>query len=146
MLAFARFPATSVEMPFTTWLAPSVVTTTGAGHEATPLSASPQVNVTVTIELFQPAASGGGLMVPEIAGGVLSRFTVRDAGAVFPARSVAVPEMTWLAPSVLTVIGDGQEATPLVLSEHVKLNVTSELYQPAALGGAEGFTVMVGGS
>src|SRR5260370_25554689 len=33
------------------------------------------------------------------------------------------------------VTGDGQMATPLVLSEHLKLTVTLELFHPVAFGG-----------
>jgi len=41
-------------------LAPSVVTVTGAGQFATPEMASLQVKLTVTLELFHPAAFGAG--------------------------------------------------------------------------------------
>src|SRR6516162_9357486 len=125
----AVFPALSVAVP-TTGLVPSEVTLSGEVHDATPLSASEQVKVTVTAEELKPPASGGGLIVPEMVGGVLSRFMVTDRVAVFPARSVAVPEISWLAPSVLTVTGDGQTAIPLVLSEHAKVTVTLELFHP----------------
>ena len=84
-------------------------------------------------------------MVPEIVGGVLSRLTVTDVVALFPALSVTVPDTTWFAPSFVTKIGDGQNATPLVLSEHVKLTVTLELFQPAAFGAGLMVAEMDGG-
>src|SRR5258708_3904555 len=145
-LVVAVFPATSVAEPITTWPAPSVVTATGDEQDATPLNASEHEKLTVTLELFQPAASGGGLIVPEMVGGVMSRFTVTDVVAVFPAKSVAVPETTWFAPSMVTATGGGQNATPLVLSEHVKLTVTLELFHPAGFGSGLRLAEMIGGS
>src|SRR5260370_25366576 len=91
-LVLAVFPATSVAVPVTIWLALSAVTATVAAQNATPLSASEQVKLTVTAELFQPFASGGGLIAAKMFGGVLSRFTATEAVAAFPALSVAVPE------------------------------------------------------
>lgn len=73
-----------------------------------------------------------------IEGGVLSTLMVAVACAVLPARSVAEPETTWPAPSEATVIGGGQLAMPERVSAHVKLTVTSVLFQPAVLGA--GFT------
>ncbi|PYQ14047.1 MAG: hypothetical protein DMF80_13405 [Acidobacteria bacterium] len=93
-LVVAAFPATSAAEPVMTWFAPSVVTATGDEHDAAPLSASKHLKVTVTFELFQPPASGGGSMTPVMVGGVLSRFTMTDAVAVLPAKSVAVPDTT----------------------------------------------------
>src|SRR5260370_4864173 len=145
-LVVAVFPATSVVGPTTTCLVPWVVSATGDEQDATPLNASEHEKLTVTLELFQPAASGGGLIVPEMVGGVMSRFTVTDVVAVFPAKSVAVPETTWFAPSMVTATGGGQNATPLVLSEHVKLTVTLELFHPAGLGSGLRLAVMIGGS
>jgi len=52
------------------------------------------VKVTVTFELFHPAAVGAGDAEALIVGGVLSRLTVTDVEAVFPAMSVAVPDIT----------------------------------------------------
>src|SRR2546428_10001750 len=85
-------------------------------------------------------------MVPEMTGGVLSRFTVTDAVAVFPALSTAVPFTTWFAPSVVTATGDGQTAIPLVLSAHVKLTVALELFHPAGFGDGLRVPAMIGGS
>jgi len=48
-----------------------------------------------------------GLLMPKD-GGVKSKFTVALVVAVFVAVSTAVPEITWFAPSVLTVAGEEQ--------------------------------------
>src|SRR5271167_3391694 len=133
-VVMAVFPAISVAAPCTICPAPAVATATGEGQIATPLRASEHVNVTVTAELFHPSASGGGLIVSEMTGAVLSRFTATDVVAVSPAWFFAVRVMTWFAPFVVTRTGDGQEAIPLASSEHVKLTVTLELFQPAAFG------------
>src|SRR5262249_19804650 len=58
-----RLPALSTAGPVTVWPAPSPVTVTGSGHEATPDSASEQVNVTVTALFCQPAALASGATV-----------------------------------------------------------------------------------
>ncbi len=79
-----------------------MATVIGEGHVAIPDSVSLQANVTVTFELFQPAALAAGEMLTEIVGGVLSMLIVTHAGAVFPAASSTWTQTTWLAPSVLT--------------------------------------------
>ena len=61
--------------------------------------------VTVTGVLFQPLLLGLGVAVAVIIGGVIPIFSVTFAVLVFPALSVAVPVMTWFAPSVLTTMG-----------------------------------------
>ena len=70
--AEAVFPALSVAVPRTSWLAPSVLTVTGAEQEAMPDVLSEQVNVTTTLVLFQPKASAAGFANAEIVGGTLS--------------------------------------------------------------------------
>src|SRR5947209_6651004 len=70
----------------------------------------------------------------------------------FPARSVARSLVTlWLAPSPLSSLLVGQEATPepslpsaSLGSEQVKSTVTSVRYQPAELGVAVGPPVITG--
>ena len=89
------------------------------------------------------APSKGDVMVR--VGGVLSRLITREAVAVLPARSRAVPEIAWLAPSVLTRMGPGQKSIPLSESEHVNVAVTLELFHPAALGGGLSAVDMTGG-
>src|SRR6266700_1538396 len=99
----------------------------------------------VTSEVFQPAAFGTGAEVAASTGGVLSILTVTDVGSLlFPARSVAFPVTTWLAPSVVTLTGSGQEATPEASSVHIKDTVTLPLFQPAALGAGIMLPLMVG--
>jgi hypothetical protein len=69
-----------------------VDTVIGAGQNPTPLPRSEQLNVTVTLELFQPAVFGAGLAEAVMAGGALSIFNVTLVEAVLPALSVTVPE------------------------------------------------------
>jgi hypothetical protein len=90
----ATLPALSMAVPETDWLTPSVVTVCGGGQVATPEDESVQLNVTVGLLLFQPAAFGTGDTTAVIAGDVWSTLTVTEVLAVFPATSVAVPEMT----------------------------------------------------
>jgi len=98
--AVAEFPALSTAVPATIWPAPSPLTVTGVGHDAIPLRLSEQAKETVTLELFQPAALGGGAARPESTGSVLSILTVTEAVATKPAWFTAVPVTTWFAPSV----------------------------------------------
>src|SRR5436305_1845100 len=81
----AVLPAKSVACLVIAWLPPSALTSTGLGHTATPEPASLHENITVTSELFHPAALARGLAVAEMAGGVLSIFNVTLTLAVFPA-------------------------------------------------------------
>ena len=97
-VAVAVFPALSVAMPRACWSAPSTAMVTGAVQSATPLSASAQLNVTVTGWLFQPFGLGTGSRVDVIVGGSVSSFTVVEALAVLPARSDA-SALTELGPS-----------------------------------------------
>jgi hypothetical protein len=83
-------------------LAPSALTATGDGQVATPDKESAHEKVTVTLELFQPLEFAPGEALAVIVGAVLSIFTVMLVLAVFPALSVAVPEMVF-EPSVVTV-------------------------------------------
>jgi len=143
-----EFPATSVHVPGTDWFSPSVVTMTGLVREATPDNESTQLKLTVTSELFQPLAFGGGEVLAVILGGVLSRFTETVTVAEFPALSVHVPMSCWSAPSIRIKTGGVREATPEPpsLSSHSKLTTTSELFQPLAFGVGVVLAVMIGGS
>src|SRR5579872_5147561 len=69
---------------------------------------------------------------------------VTVAAAGLPALSVAVPVTTWPAPCALRFTGDGQDATPLMASAHVKVTVTAEVFHPVASGGGFMVAVMVG--
>jgi hypothetical protein len=140
-LADEIFPALSTAEPAAIWPAASALSVAGAVHVAIPDSVgwSWQLKVTVTAALFQPKLFAGGTALAAMVGGVLSRLMLIDVEAEFPARSVAVPLITWFAPSVLTVTDGGQDATPEVLSEQVKVTTTLELFQPklSAAGAAE---------
>src|SRR5690348_11110529 len=70
-------------------------------------------------------------------------LTVAATVALLPALSVAVPVVTWPAPSAVSVVGLLQSATPDGASEQVYATVTSPLYQPAALA-AGACAVMTG--
>jgi hypothetical protein len=50
-----------------------------------------------------------------------------------------------LVPSVDTVTGDGQLATPESESPHAKVTATLELFHPLAFGTGDGVAVIVGG-
>ena len=141
----AWLPALSTAVPLTTCPALSVLTVTGSGHRAIPLTASLHVKLTRTSVLFQPAAFGSGLTTVLTLGRLLSMLSVTDALAWFPATSTAVPLTTCPAPSVLTVTGSGHRAIPLRASVHVKLTCTSALLQPAALGAGLTDALMTGG-
>jgi hypothetical protein len=79
-----------------------------------------------------------------IVGLVLSMFSVTLVLAVWPAASVALPLMTWFAPSVLTICGAGQliGGTPPL---QVKVTVTLVLFQLAALAGGAAVAVTTSG-
>jgi hypothetical protein len=68
-------------------------------------------------------APGAGALIAT-AGGVLSIFSVTEAVAVFPAPSVAIREMTSLAPSVETTTGWGQVTVPTPPASHSPLTMT----------------------
>src|SRR3990172_9483319 len=70
-LVVAELPALSTAVPVTVWFAPSVDTVDGAGQYAIPL-ASEHVKVTITSELFHPAAFGVGETEAVIVGGIVS--------------------------------------------------------------------------
>ena len=94
MLALFVFPALSTAVPLMV-CKPVVVVVTGDGQVATPDKASEQVNVTVAlVALIIPLGFGDGTTVAVITGGVRSIFSVVVAGALCPAASVAVAEIT----------------------------------------------------
>ena len=143
---FVLFPALSIAVPHILCPAPSVVTVIGAEHEAMPDVASLHVKLTATSVLFHPSALAEGLASAVITGSVLSMFNTTDVVALFPALSTAVPVITCPAPSVVTVIGDGQEAMSEPESAHVNVTVTSVLFQPFALGAGIADGVSTGGT
>src|SRR6267142_138794 len=66
------FPARSRALPGNTWFAPSAEATIWTGQESTPLRASEQLKLMVTLLLFQPAALAAGETLAATTGGVLS--------------------------------------------------------------------------
>src|SRR3954447_25841286 len=62
---------------------------------------------------------------------VLSMLTAAGSVAVLPALSWTVPVTAWAWPSVVTVCGPVQLATPDSASEQVNVTVTSSLFQPS---------------
>src|SRR5688572_21081359 len=117
--AVATLPARSSAVPLAVWPAPSAERRTGGGHVATPESASAQVKLTTTSALFQPSAFEG-VRLAAIVGAVRSTLTLATVVlATLPARSIAVPDVPWLAPSVAIVTGPPQVATPARSSPHV---------------------------
>jgi hypothetical protein len=104
-----------------------------------------QVNVTVTWELFHPAALGVGETTAMILGAVFDRLTVTVVVAVLPATSVAVPVKDWPAPSVETGTDGEQLATPEPESAQAKETVTLLVFHPLAFGAGEIVPTIVGG-
>src|SRR5678816_2010763 len=121
-LALTELPTASVAVPVIIWFGPSVLTVCAAGQEtggAPPV----QTNVTVTGELFHPAAFGAGATEATTCnGGNGWRLNWMLVVAVFPAMSVVLP-LKVCRPAVVTVIGGGQMATPDKLSLQVNVTV-----------------------
>src|SRR5512144_2485672 len=122
-------PARSVAIPDADPAAPSS-TVFGAVHDLMPDSASPQEKLTMTSARYQSLAFGRRSRDPLIVGFVWSMFTVAVSLAEFPALSYAVPVTVWLAPSLSSVVGSLQLATPDRASVHWKLTSTGVLFQP----------------
>jgi hypothetical protein len=111
---------------------------------ARPESESATVPLIVAVSAAAVEPSAGEEMVN--AGGVLSRFTVTLTDVVLPLVSVAVPVITWLAPSVATVCVALQVcigAVPLPAVQ-TKDTVALQLFQPAAFGAGDTEAVMCG--
>ena len=117
----------------------------GGGQVAVGAVPGAQAKLTVTLELFQPAAFGRGAGMGTIVGGLVPIFSVALAVAEFPATSVAVPEIVCPAPSALIVCGGGQVAIGAVVLVHTKLTVTLELFHPLASGPGEAVATISGG-
>src|SRR5438309_3191804 len=79
------FPALSVADPLNTCPAPAVVTLIGAGQIAMPESPSEQLNVITAGAVTTPLAPGTGATVGVMGGGVMVKFNVVLALAVYPA-------------------------------------------------------------
>jgi hypothetical protein len=109
--------------------APSAASVTLGEHDATPASASAQLNVTVTSALYQPSAFAGARFA-SIDGRVASRATVTPTVVVPPALA-AVHRNVADAVSVVTDVGSQPvcEAIAESGSETVQLTSTSPTYQ-----------------
>jgi hypothetical protein len=118
-----ELPCVSTAWPQIDWLAPCVVTWTGEGQVAIGYEPAVQVNVTVTVELFQPLLLGLGEAAALVVGrttGWMLRVTLVEAE--LPALSVAVP-LTGVEPMVEIVTGEAQLATPDNASEQANVTV-----------------------
>lgn len=102
--------------------------------------------MTVTGELFHPAAFGAGAAEATTCnGGNVWRLNWILVVPVFPALSVALPVKV-CRPAVVTVIGEGQMATPDKLSLQVNVTVAeTALTIPFASGAGETEAETVGG-
>lgn len=132
-------------VPVITWFAPSMLTVCELGHET---GGAPPVHtkLTVTGELFHPAAFGAGATdATTCNGGNGWRLNWMLVVAVLPAISVALP-LKVCSPAVVTVIGVGQMVTPDKLSLQVKVTVAEiALIIPLASAAGETAAVTLGG-
>ena len=64
-------------------------------------------------------------------------LTVAGSVAVLPALSVAVPVTGWPLPSLVTVCGPVQLASPDSASAQENVTVTLPLFQPLTFGGGD---------
>jgi len=100
--------------------------------------------VTVTGVLFQPLPEAIGDCVAVMVGDVLSKLTLAHAVVDSPVLSTALPQNDWFAPSVFTAMGEGQLTKGLEPGVHVKLTVTSVLFQPFEFGAGATTAMMEG--
>src|SRR5882757_4993685 len=109
-----------------------------------PAPPSVQVKCAVTGLLFQPFAFGAGLNATVMVGDARSILMepLVDV-AVFPARSVAVPEIVCV-PSVVTTASAGQPWIPDPPSAQVKCTVTGPVNHPCGFGDGLSDAAIVG--
>src|SRR5436309_5637665 len=105
---------------------------------------SAQVNTTLTLVLFHPAALDAGEPLAVMVGAVLSILIVVLVEAMFPALSTAVPAAIWFAPSPFSRAGAVHVAMPERRSRQLKVTVTAELFHPKALARGVGLAEIVG--
>src|ERR1043166_1051300 len=98
----------------------------------TPESPSVQVKLTVTLELFHPAALGDGVRDAASTGGVASSFTVTEAELESPVPFVAeqVSVTPAVSPGKAVVPHPEEDAMPDSGSVTLQLTVTGLRYQP----------------
>src|SRR6266516_676580 len=131
----AVLPALSVAVPDAVWLVPSPRLWL-AGQDLTPerFAWSAQAKLTVTSSAYQPLPFGARSAAAVTVGGVRSMLTVAVSLALLPALSVPVPCTCCPPPSVVTLTGGVQLATPEPASVHVNVTVTvPELAQAPSL-------------
>ena len=141
------FPARSVQLPPTDVLLVSGPPyATGEWHDAIPEVPSVPLQAIERGALNQPFAFGAGVDAACVTGGVVSYFTRKVAGALFPALSVQLPVLS--APVVsgpLYAMEGLQEARPEIGSAPLQSIESGALNQPSALGERLGVTTVVGG-
>ena len=144
--AVAWLSATLSAVPLTDWLAPSPLSVVSDGQLLMPESASEQLKLTDTSELFQPLAFGAGVRAPLMLGGSLSTWTLTDPIPMCPSQSVAFAD-TVVTPLVVRVVaeGCGPIASPVSPASALQVRVTSVLFQPALLGAGESVPITAGG-
>src|SRR5262245_58561171 len=92
--AVVALPAWSFAVPVTTSPVVSVEMTTGSGQLATPLMASEQVKLTVTLALLHPDVLGYGFTE--------SAIVVRSLS--IPINSIVIPLLGWMRSSTVIVL------------------------------------------
>jgi len=118
-LAVAMFPAASVTVPLTIWPMPCDEIVCGPGQLTIAALPAPQLNVTVTLVLFQPFALGAGETEAEMEGGVAAVVTFRLADplmaplelAVITARPLPIPVLSPFAFMVAMLAADELQLT-----------------------------------
>src|ERR1051325_364235 len=120
-LAELRLPALSTASPVTVCPAPSLWRTTAAGQMAMPLKASLQVKLTVTAELFQPAAFGAGATCASIDGNVRSTVSL---GVMVDGPAALVPTMVSVCGPSAPRLKPCTVQMPLAIVAGVPLTVT----------------------
>ena len=98
-----------------------------------------QVKCTVTFVRYQSWAFGDEVAAAEIAGLVLSTFTLQLSVCSLPDRSLHVSSRSSGSPSPDEVVDSGQFASsiPTPASNQSQVTVTSLLFQPSALEGGD---------
>jgi hypothetical protein len=154
MLACDEFPA--ISKPVTVMV--ELALARGTVHENVPLVTVADTRLQITL----PTPDKESVIVPETAtldevavdpfdgllmpttGGVISRLTETLVVAELADASTAVPASLWLAPSVLTAMGDVQDEIGEAPGTQTKLTVAGVSFQPLAFGEGEIVPVIVG--
>src|SRR6266545_4291086 len=139
----AVLPARSAQVPVADMLVPSLSTVVLTGVATTPERSSPQLQLTVTLLLFQPLPLASVRFEKVITGEVLSIFTAGEVNIwLFPALSVTVTSPVTAGPSAVSTRGllaGLVVSTPERLSPVVNENETLVLFQPLPLAAGLAF-------